>query len=218
MQGVSLVTELKKENNDFSCLSDEELTALAQSGSADALEAIISRYKGLVYSKSKLYFLAGADKDDIVQEGLIGLYKAVKDFDIKKSAHFKAFAGVCVSRQIISAVKAASRKKHIPLNSYVSLDNSVFDDENDANLLEFVTTDEALNPEEILIDRENTDGIEYKINKALSKFESGVLLCYLDGMSYQEIAAKERRDVKAVDNAIQRIKKKLAAALGFEKK
>ena len=199
-------------------MSDELLAALAQSGDGDALEAIILRYKGLVYSKSKTYFLAGADKDDIIQEGFIGLYKAVKDFDIKKSAHFKTFAGVCVSRQIISAVKAASRKKHIPLNSYVSLDNSAFDDENDTNLLEFVTAGEVLNPEEILIDRENADGIEYKINKALSKFESGVLLHYLEGMSYQEIAAKERRDVKAVDNAIQRIKKKRAAALGFEKK
>lgn len=212
------MTELKNENNNLSCLSDEELAALAQSGDGDALETIILRYKGLVYSRSKTYFLAGADKDDIIQEGFIGLYKAVKDFDIKKSAHFKAFAGVCVSRQIISAVKAASRKKHIPLNSYVSLDNSAFDDENDTNLLEFVNAGEVLNPEEILIDRENADGIEYKINKALSKFESGVLFHYLEGLSYQEIAEKERRDVKAVDNAIQRIKKKLAAALGFEKK
>ena len=212
------MTELKNEKNNLSRLSDEELVALAQSGDADALESVIWRYKGLVYSKSKLYFLAGADKDDIVQEGLIGLYKAVKDFDSDKSAYFKLFASVCVSRQIISAVKAASRKKHIPLNSYVSLDNSAFDEESDANLLEFVTADDVLNPEEILIDRENTDGIEYKIKKALSKFESSVLFDYLDGMSYQEIAAKERRDVKAVDNAVQRIKKKLTAALGFEKK
>ncbi len=212
------MTELKDDKNALRALSDEELVLMAQNGDNDALETIISRYRGLVYSKSKLYFLAGADKDDIVQEGLIGLYKAVKDFNRERSMIFKAFAGMCISRQIITAVKAASRKKHMPLNSYVSLDNTAFDNEADANILSFAAADDVLNPEEIVIDKENVNGIEYKINQALSKFESSVLFYYLDGMSYQEIAEIERRDVKAVDNAIQRIKKKLASALGFEKK
>ena len=212
------MTELKDDKNALRALSDEELVLMAQNGDNDALETIISRYRGLVYSKSKLYFLAGSDKDDIVQEGLIGLYKAVKDFNRERSMIFKAFAGMCISRQIITAVKAASRKKHMPLNSYVSLDNTAFDNEADANILSFAAADDVLNPEEIVIDKENVNGIEYKINQALSKFESSVLFYYLDGMSYQEIAEIERRDVKAVDNAIQRIKKKLASALGFEKK
>lgn len=206
------MTELKNDKKILADMSDEKLVVLARTNDADAFEVILSRYKGLIYAKSKPYFLAGADQDDIIQEGLIGLYKAVRDYDSKKSAYFKPFANVCVARQIISAVKTASRKKHMPLNAYVSLD----DDTDAANPLGF--KEETLNPEEIVIDRENTNGIECKINKALSKFESRVLFYYLDGMTYQEIAGAERRDIKAVDNAIQRIKKKMAAALGFEKK
>lgn len=190
-------------------LSDEELVALAQTGDKIALEAILSRYKNLVYAKAKPYFLAGADEDDIIQEGFIGLYKAVKDFDGDKLPFFKVFAGVCVSRRIITAVKAATRQKHIPLNSYVSLDNNSYESGSEAKFPELVANKELQDPETILIDRENIDGIEYKINKALSKLELEVLVYYLRDMSYQEIAKVLGKDIKSVDNAVQRIRKKL---------
>ncbi|MGN0148690.1 MAG: RNA polymerase sporulation sigma factor SigH [Clostridia bacterium] len=190
-------------------LSDEELVALAQAGDKIALEAILSRYKNLVYAKAKPYFLAGADEDDIIQEGFIGLYKAVKDFDGDKLPFFKVFAGVCVSRRIITAVKAATRQKHIPLNSYVSLDNNSYESGSEAKFPELVANKELQDPETILIDRENIDGIEYKINKALSKLELEVLVYYLRDMSYQEIAKVLGKDIKSVDNAVQRIRKKL---------
>lgn len=200
--------KLKENRGD---LPDEELVKLAQSGDNEALETIMERYKNLVYAKSKPYFIAGADEDDIVQEGFIGLYNAVKDFDGEKLPFFGVFAGVCVSRRILTAVKAATRQKHIPLNSYISLDNSAADGE--APLAETVIAISAGDPEAILIDRENVDGIEYKINKVLSKFELEVLIYHLRDMSYKEIAKLMGRDVKAVDNAIQRIRKKLEGIL-----
>lgn len=200
--------KLKENRGD---LPDEELVKLAQSGDNEALETIMERYKNLVYAKSKPYFIAGADEDDIVQEGFIGLYNAVKDFDGEKLPFFGVFAGVCVSRRILTAVKAATRQKHIPLNSYISLDNSAADGE--APLAETVIARSAGDPEAILIDRENVDGIEYKINKVLSKFELEVLVYHLRDMSYREIAKLMGRDVKAVDNAIQRIRKKLEGIL-----
>ncbi len=201
------------DRKDLEKLSDEELVKVAQSGDEMALETILSRYKNLVYAKSKPYFLAGADDDDIIQEGFIGLYKAVKDFDGDNFPFFKVFAGVCVTRHIITAVKAASRKKHLPLNSYVSLDKNTYDDDSDITLLDVIAFDELQDPEAILIDRENVDGMEYKINKVLSKLELEVLVCYLEGMSYIEIASKLGKDTKAVDNAVQRIKKKLENTL-----
>lgn len=197
-------------------MPDEQLVKIAQAGDKEALETILSRYKNLVYSKAKPYFLAGADDEDIIQEGFIGLYKAVTDFDGEHFPFFKVFAGVCVTRHIITAVKAASRKKHLPLNSYVSLDKNTYDAESDVTLLDVIAFDELQDPEAILIDRENVDGMEYKINKALSKLELEVLVCYLEGMSYNEIAKKVGKDTKAVDNAVQRIKKKLESALKNE--
>ena len=193
----------------FSEFTDEELVKMAQEGDKGALEAVILRYMNLVYAKSRAFFLKGADEDDIIQEGLIGLYNAVKKFDGDKFPFFKVFAGICIKRRIITAVKEASRKKHSPLNSYVSLDKNSFDDENYSNLLDVLAFDEQQDPETILIDRESVDGMEYEINKTLSSMELEVLLQYLGGCSYQEIADKIGKDVKAVDNAIQRIKKKL---------
>lgn len=194
-------------------LTDEQLVTEAQQGNSDALEIIMSRYKKLVYAKSKPYFLAGADDDDIIQEGLIGLYKAVKDFDEERFPIFRVFAGICITRHIITAVKAASRKKHQPLNSYVSLDKNTYDDDSDTKLMDVIAFGGIQDPEAILIDRENVDGMEYKINKVLSKLETEVLVYHLEGMSYSEIAGKIGRDIKAVDNAVQRIKKKLENAL-----
>ncbi len=192
--------------------SDEKVVLLAQKGDSRALDHIIARYRNLVYTKAKPYFLIGADKDDIIQEGMIGLYKAVKDFKNQK-ATFKAFAGICVSRQIISAVKSATRQKHMPLNSYISLNKNVYDSEEDATLLDIISEQYPQDPESILINRESLDGIEYKISQALSKFELEVLMYYLDGRSYQEISAYVHRDVKSVDNAVQRMKKKIEVIL-----
>ncbi len=193
-------------------LPDEKVVLLAQAGDKKALEHIIARYRNLVYAKAKPYFLIGADRDDIIQEGMIGLYKAVRNFKNQK-ATFKAFAGLCVSRQIISAVKSATRQKHVPLNSYISLNKNVYDSEEDATLLDIISEQYPQDPESILINRENLDGIEYKISQALSKFELEVLMLYLDGCSYQEISASVQRDIKSVDNALQRIKKKIEVIL-----
>lgn len=197
----------------FKNLTDEELVKMAQGGDDTAFETVLVRYKGLVHSKSKPYFLAGADEDDIIQEGFIGLYKAIKDFDGERYPVFRAFAGVCVTRQILNAVAAAQRKKHGPLNSYISLDKGTYDDDGDYPLMEVVAGDEAQDPETIVIDRENVDGMEYKINKVLSQLETEVLFYHLDGLSYSEIAQKLGKDTKAVDNAVQRIKKKLKGTL-----
>ncbi len=207
---------LEMNRNELERLSDEQLVKRAQSGDNESLETILSRYKNLVYSKAKPYFLAGADDEDVIQEGFIGLYKAVKDFDGDRFPFFKVFAGVCVTRHIITAVKAASRKKHAPLNSYVSLDKNTYDENSDITLLDVIAFDELQNPEAIFIDRENVGGMEYKINKALSKLETEVLVLYLEGMSYSEIAREVGKDTKAVDNAVQRIKKKLENALREE--
>lgn len=209
----SLATVLEMSLKKLEEWSDEQLVRSAQNGDDAALETILSRYKNLVYSKSKPYFLAGAENDDIIQEGFIGLYKAVKDFDGEHFPFFKVFAGVCVTRHIITAVKAASRKKHLPLNSYVSLDKNTYDEDGDTTLLDVIAFNKLQDPEAILIDRENVDGMEYKINKVLSKLELEVLVYYLRDMSYGEIAKELGKDIKSVDNAVQRIKKKLEIAL-----
>ena len=193
-------------------LSDEQVVQLAQAGDKRALEHIIARYRNLVYAKANPYFLIGADRDDLLQEGMIGLYKAVQGFQNQR-ASFQAFAGVCVSRQIISAVKSATRQKHMPLNSYISLNKNVYESEEDATLLDIISEQYPQDPESILINRENLDGIEYKINQALSKLELEVLMQHLDGRSYREIADSLQRDVKSVDNALQRIKKKIELIL-----
>lgn len=185
-------------------MTDDELILLAQAGDDTALETILVRYKPLVYKKSQPYYLAGGDDDDVIQEGLIGLYKAIMSFNKERFPLFNIFAGVCIERRIISAVKKASRLKHNPLNSYVSLSN----DEN-TNDIENIKSDMGMNPENILIERENVSGLEGKINDALSAFEMQVLLCQINGHTYKETAEILNRDAKAVDNAMQRIKKKL---------
>lgn len=186
-------------------MTDDELILGTQSGDEKALETILVRYKPLVYKKSQPYYLAGGDDDDVIQEGLIGLYKAVMNFDKDKFPLFNVFAGVCIERRIISAVKKASRLKHNPLNTYISLSN---DDEGETEI-EPIESDIAKNPENIFIERENVTGLEGKINNALSTFEMQVLLCQLNGHTYKETADILSRDTKAVDNAMQRIKKKL---------
>ncbi len=193
---------------DYTELTDDELVMRAQQGDETALETVLLRYKPLVHKKSQPYYLAGGDDDDIVQEGLIGLYKAVMDFDKTKFPLFKVFAGVCVERRIISAVKKASRQKHSPLNSYVSLSSGAFDEESGSSVEGILDVGND-NPERIFIEREKASGLEGIISGALSEFERRVLLCHLNGNSYKDTAKQLGRDVKAVDNAMQRIKKKL---------
>lgn len=191
-------------------LSDEEVVRIAQAGDEDALNHIIARYRNYVYSKANTYFLVGAEREDVAQEGLIGLYKAVKEFDASCGSTFKQFASLCVSRQIITAIKTATRKKHLPLNSYVSLDDADDGYEAEEGSL---AADERENPETIIIDREDLESVERKINRVLSKMELQVFMYYTEGMSYDDIAAMLAKPVKSVDNALQRIKKKLLKEL-----
>lgn len=200
---------------DYKEMTDDELIVLAQSGDSDALETVLVRYQPLVYKKSRPYYLAGGDDDDVIQEGLIGLYKAVTSFDKAKFPLFNVFAGVCIERRIMSAVKKASRNKHNPLNSYVSLSDADTTEKIELNSAILDSSDSS-NPENILIEREDASGLEGKINSALSPFEMQVFMCHFNGHSYKETAQILDKDVKAVDNAMQRIKKKLENVLDNE--
>ena len=170
---------------------------------------IIKKYKNFVKAKAKSYFLIGADKEDIIQEGMIGLYKAVRDFDASKTNSFKGFADICITRQIITAIKTATRQKHIPLNSYISLNKPVYDEESERTLLDIIATSIVTDPEELIISKEELKHIESKMNELLSDLELQVVEYYLNGKSYQYIADKLKRDVKSIDNALQRVKRKL---------
>jgi RNA polymerase sporulation-specific sigma factor len=201
---------LKKNTNlDLERMEDEDVVELVHAGSSEALEYLISKYKNFVRAKARSYFLIGADREDIVQEGMIGLYKAIRDFKEDKLSSFKAFAELCITRQIITAIKTATRQKHIPLNSYVSLDKPIYDEESDRTLLDIVTGTKMLDPEELIINQEKFDDIEVKMSEILSELERKVLVLYLDGRSYQEISEDLNRHVKSIDNALQRVKRKL---------
>ncbi|MFT8872744.1 MAG: RNA polymerase sporulation sigma factor SigH [Sporolactobacillus sp.] len=192
---------------------EEQLLAAAHNGNSEALNLLIVRYKNFVRSKAKSYFLIGAEKEDIVQEGMIGLYKAIRDYRDDKLSSFKAFAELCVTRQMITAVKTATRQKHIPLNSYVSLDKPIYDEESERTLMDVVREVRSTDPQELLIDREEYDNIEEKLIGMLSDLERDVLNRYLDGQSYQEISIELKRHVKSIDNALQRVKRKLEHCL-----
>ena len=198
---------------DFDSMTDEDIAMLAQAGDEDASEYLLNKYKNFVRSKARSYFLVGADHEDIVQEGMIGLFKAFRDFKPDKLASFHAFAELCITRQIITAIKTATRQKHIPLNSYVSLNKPIYDDENERTLIDVISEELAANPEELLISREDISLIEGRIGDTLSPLEKQVLLRYLDGKSYQDISAELGRHVKSIDNALQRVKRKLQKLL-----
>lgn len=191
----------------YDALPDEQVVLLAQNGDQTAMEYLVAKYTGFVKKRSGPYFLAGAEREDLVQEGLIGLYKAIKSFDANKRASFKTFAEVCIVRQMITAVKLSTRKKNGPLNHYISIHGANGDAaENDtSDMLEDLKN---VNPESILIDKEAAEGMEFEISKLLSKFENQVLGFYLSGASYKEIAAYLNKEPKAVDNALTRIKNK----------
>jgi RNA polymerase sporulation-specific sigma factor len=199
-------------------MEDEEILACVHSGSKQGMEYLIEKYKPLVRAKTRSYFLAGADREDIVQEGMIGLFKAVRDYRDDKSIPFKIFAEMCITRQIITAVKTATRQKHIPLNSYVSLNKKIFDDESEKVLIEVIQEDSASNPEDLFISKEEYGVIENKIKEHLSPFEKEVLAKYIGGIAYQDIAKQLNKPVKSVDNALQRLKKKIEKSVQMAKK
>ncbi|WP_211305862.1 RNA polymerase sporulation sigma factor SigH [Streptohalobacillus salinus] len=191
-------------------LSDERLTAYVKAGDPLALEYLIQKYRGFVRKKAGTYFLVGADYEDIVQEGMVGLYKAVRDFDDSYQASFRAFAELCVTRQMITAIKAATRLKHSPLNSYVSLDKPMYDEESERTLLDVLGDQQyVIDPEAQLISQEQKGIFHGKLDKALTSLEREVLYLYLEGLTYQEISTTLNRHVKSIDNALQRIKRKL---------
>lgn len=202
--------DLNIEFSKFENLSDEEIVEMVRDGhSSIALEYLIFKYRNFVRAKARSYFLIGADREDIIQEGMIGLFKAVRDYKEDKLTSFKAFAELCITRQMITAIKTATRQKHIPLNSYVSLDKPIYDEDSDRTLLDVIGGSKVTDPEELIINREEYVDIEYKMSEILSDLEKKVLMLYLDGRSYQEIAVDLDRHVKSIDNALQRVKRKL---------
>ncbi len=198
-------------------LADEQLLLKIKGGDGVALDQLINKYKNFVRAKAKTYFLVGADREDIVQEGMIGLFKAIRDFKDDKLVSFKSFAEICVTRQIITAIKTATRQKHMPLNSYVSLNKPVFEDDGERTLMETINHDTTSDPEMLFISKEELNRIECKINEILSPLELEVLHFYLQGRSYQQIAVVLNKEVKSIDNALQRVKKKIEKFLAESK-
>lgn len=210
MQGGGIgVSANDKQQNRYEQLEDEMIVELVHQGDSEALDYLIHKYKNFVRAKARSYFLVGADREDIVQEGMIGLYKAIRDFKEEKQSSFKAFAELCITRQMITAIKMATRQKHIPLNCYVSLDKPIYEDDCARTLMDVLSGTKMTNPEELIINREEFDHIEGKMTELLSDLERKVLLLYLEGRSYQEISEELNRHVKSIDNALQRVKRKL---------
>ena len=192
-------------------VSDEDLAEQARQGSDQAIETLLNRYRHYARAKARTYFLAGADKEDIVQEGMIGLFKAIRDFRADRNSAFRAFAELCITRQIITAIKTATRQKHIPLNSYVSLNKQTGGDDDDdgRSLGDVLVSLDSIDPAELVVSAEEIAAIKESMGKVLSELETEVLQLYMDGKSYQEIAGYLGRHVKSIDNALQRIKRKL---------
>ena len=197
----------------YDSMTDDELLRLHRAGDARAEDTLYARYKQIVRSRARTYFLIGADREDIIQEGMIGLYKAVMDYQFDRQSSFRSFAELCITRQIITAIKAATRKKHAPLNSYISFNRSVNEGETERPLIDVLTSMRISDPEEVLIGRENYAVVADSIEHSLSKLARDALGLYLYGYSYQQIADHLQITTKSVDNAIQRVKKKLEARL-----
>lgn len=197
---------------EFAKMSENDIINLAQNKKDSAMEYLLEKYKPLVRQKTRKLFLIDGDKDDLIQEGMIGLFKAVRDYQVGKDAAFRTFADLCISRQLYSAIKKSNRLKNQPLNSYISIYSDEF---NDADELAGDRTvissgsDNIANPEAIVIDRESAVDMQNQMFDKLSKMEREVLKRYLDGMTYQEIAADMKKSPKSIDNALQRIKGKI---------
>ena len=199
---------LQYTDEEYEKLSDEEIIKLAKTGDKCALDFIINKYKDVVNIKVSKYFIIGAEKEDIVQEGLIGLYKAVKSFDQAKENSFKTFANLCIERQLITAIKSSNRQKHMPLNSYLSLNMSAYEDDETDSVIDVFDSNQIEDPLDTITKKEYYNEIENAIDKSLSDFEKKVLNRFAKGESYIQIADKLNTPVKSVDNAIQRIRKK----------
>ncbi len=189
-----------------------------KNGNMNALNIIMEKYKPFVYLKAKPFFIIGAEREDIIQEGMIGLFKAIKGYNFDKDVSFKIFADICIRRQIITAIKASNRQKHIPLNSYLSLNKTAFDAEDDRAIIEMLDKDSVPDPLETITTKETYQKIEKEMSKILSCFEQKVFNEYINGESYAKIAKKLNTHSKAVDNAIQRIKKKFEKYILIDEK
>ena len=206
-------------NNNYNNMSDDELLELINKKDTDALDFLICKYKDLVNSKVNKYFIIGAEKEDIVQEGLIGLYKAIKDYKPDKQNSFKSFANLCIERQLITAIKSSNRQKHMPLNSYLSLNMTAFENEdgnNDTQIVDVLENTVIEDPLDTITKKEYFSSVENVIDSSLSDFEKKVLNRYVQGESYVKIAERLDAPVKSVDNSIQRIRKKTAKNIQAE--
>src|SRR5690625_1442139 len=205
---MSTVNELDKEFVSDSMV-DEEVLLEVQEGNETAVEFLIKKYEWVVRKKANTYFLIGSDREDVVREGLIGLYKAICDYDKDKRSSFSSFAELCITRQIITSIKTATRLKHSPLNSYISIYKPVHEEDSDRILLDTINSIDAIDPQELLDSREKLHHVQTQLMKALTKLEWDVLYLYIQGCTYEEIAIKLNRQEKTIDNALQRVKKKV---------
>ena len=203
-------------DNNYEKFSDEKLIEQIRLGNLEAQNYLLEKYRNLVNIKANRFFLIGAESDDMIQEGMIGLFKAIQSFDIEKNNTFKTFANLCIERQLITAIKTSNRQKHIPLNSSFSLNVSAFDDNDDTTVLEVLDTKLAEDPLDTITKREYIEFLESRIDQNLSPFEKQVLEKYIEGESYVEIAEKLNSPVKSIDNAIQRIRKKASKCIKAE--
>lgn len=201
----------------YEAISDEEIILRIQEGDQSAMDYLLEKYKYLVRNKAKALYLIGGDKDDLIQEGMIGLYKAIRDFDMDKQNSFFNFADLCISRQIYSAIKASNRKKNLPLNTYISIYTPIYgesgDNEDKEALVDIMYQKNVSNPEELVIDKENTSMIEYELVRRLSDLERQVLSLYMQDLKYVQIAEVLGKEPKTIDNALTRIKTKLNQVL-----
>lgn len=203
-------------NSKFDNMSDEEIIEQVRLGDLEAQNYLLEKYKTVVNMKANRFFLIGAESDDMIQEGMIGLFKAIQSFDLEKNNSFKTFANLCIERQLITAIKTSNRQKHIPLNSSFSLNTSAFDENDDTTVMEILDTKFVEDPLDTITKREYFEFVENRIDKTLSVFEKQVLNRYIQGESYIDIAARLNSPVKSIDNAIQRIRKKAIKCLENE--
>ncbi|WP_301110164.1 RNA polymerase sporulation sigma factor SigH [Sporosarcina sp.] len=208
--------EIENRKKELSTISDEEMIEQIHQGNSDVLDYLITKFQPIVRLKARTYFIIGGDREDIVQEGMIGLYKAIRDYRPDRLSSFKVFAELCITRQIITAIKTATRQKHIPLNTSISLDKPMYDEDQERTLLDIISGSTLDDPEDLMIHKENFSFMEEEMNKVLSALEKEVLTLYLEGQSYREISEVLNRQVKSIDNALQRIKRKLEHSMAVD--
>lgn len=204
-----LAHQLKSERA-YHTLTDEEILLLIRQGERSAQDYLVNKYERIVQYKARTYFLIGSERDDVIQEGLIGLFKAISDYDEDKLSSFRVFADLCITRQIITSIKSATRLKHTPLNSYISIYKPVHDEEPDRMLLDIISSSASIDPQDSLVKKERLQNVYLKLRQALTALEWEVLPLYLQGCSYEEIAQTLQRHEKSIDNALQRVKRKIS--------